>query len=202
MPRGPRWWRRRGGCPIFTTRSRDWRGIRPDFADFVRKRLIRGRGGKCSAIKYILCLRRLRRSATVPPCSSDAPAPMASTALSVSCDQNVSEIRCGNAPCSIPGRHLDVVQSRRPMLCRRIDELLAGRMPRPPMSPPALEAHARRIIAAAQRRERTDHRHPVQVSERRVAPTRVHNSFKYMKNPFHVGSSGTLGGTRHESNHS
>ena len=46
------------------------------------------------------------------------------------------------------GRHFDVAQSHRPMFCRRIDELLAGRMPLSSDVPPVLEAHARRITAA------------------------------------------------------
>ena len=46
------------------------------------------------------------------------------------------------------GRRFDVAQSQWPMLCRRIDELLAGRLSPPPDFPTALEAHARRITAA------------------------------------------------------
>ena len=45
------------------------------------------------------------------------------------------------------GRHFDVAQSDWPVLCRRIDELLAGQWPLPPDSPPALESHAQRITA-------------------------------------------------------
>ena len=47
-----------------------------------------------------------------------------------------------------PGRHFDVAQGQWPMLCRRIDEILAGRLSPSPDIPPALEAHARRITAA------------------------------------------------------
>ena len=46
-----------------------------------------------------------------------------------------------------PGRHFDVAQSDWPVLCRRIDELLAGQWPLPPDGPPALESHAQRITA-------------------------------------------------------
>ena len=46
------------------------------------------------------------------------------------------------------GRDFDVAQSGWPTLCRRIDELLAGRLPLSPDIPPALEAHAQRITAA------------------------------------------------------
>ena len=46
------------------------------------------------------------------------------------------------------GRHFDVAQSQWPMLCRRIDELLAGQMPLSSDVPPALETHAQRITAA------------------------------------------------------
>ena len=46
------------------------------------------------------------------------------------------------------GRHFDVAQSRWPMLCRRIDEILAGRLPLSSDVPPELEAHAQRIAAA------------------------------------------------------
>ena len=45
------------------------------------------------------------------------------------------------------GRHFDVAQSDWPVLCRRIDELLAGQLPLPPDGPPALESHAQRITA-------------------------------------------------------
>ena len=45
------------------------------------------------------------------------------------------------------GRHFDVAQNDWPMLCRRIDELLAGQLPWPPDYPPALESHAQRIAA-------------------------------------------------------
>ena len=45
------------------------------------------------------------------------------------------------------GRHFDVAPSEWPMLCRRIDELLAGQLPLPPDGPPALESHAQRITA-------------------------------------------------------
>ena len=42
------------------------------------------------------------------------------------------------------GRHFDIAPSDWPVLCRRIDELLAGQLPLPP---PALESHAQRITA-------------------------------------------------------
>ncbi len=45
------------------------------------------------------------------------------------------------------GRHFDVAPSEWPVLCRRIDELLAGQLPLPPDGPPALESHAQRITA-------------------------------------------------------
>ena len=45
------------------------------------------------------------------------------------------------------GRHFDVAQSDWPVLCRRIDELLAGQWPLPLDGPPALESHAQRITA-------------------------------------------------------
>ena len=45
------------------------------------------------------------------------------------------------------GRRFDVAQSDWPVLCRRIDELLAGQWPLPPDGPPALESHAQRITA-------------------------------------------------------
>ena len=45
------------------------------------------------------------------------------------------------------GRHFDVAQSDWPILCRRIDELLAGQLPLPPDGHPALESHAQRITA-------------------------------------------------------
>ena len=40
------------------------------------------------------------------------------------------------------------------MLCRRIDELLAGQLPLPPDCPPALESHAQRIAAQLLAHER------------------------------------------------
>ena len=40
------------------------------------------------------------------------------------------------------GRHFDVAQHDWPVLCRRIDELLAGQLPLPPDCPPTLESHA------------------------------------------------------------
>ena len=45
------------------------------------------------------------------------------------------------------GRHFDIAPSDWPVLCRRIDELLAGQLPLPPDGPPALESHAQRITA-------------------------------------------------------
>ena len=45
------------------------------------------------------------------------------------------------------GRHFDIAPSEWPVLCRRIDELLAGQLPLPPDGPPALESHAQRITA-------------------------------------------------------
>ena len=39
------------------------------------------------------------------------------------------------------GRRFDVAQSQWPMLCRRIDELLAGRLLLPPEPCPALRHH-------------------------------------------------------------
>ena len=45
------------------------------------------------------------------------------------------------------GRHFDVARSDWPVLCRRIDDLLAGQLPLPPDCPPALESHAQRIAA-------------------------------------------------------
>ena len=38
------------------------------------------------------------------------------------------------------GRHFEVAQNDWPALCRRIDELLAGQMPLPGDTPPALES--------------------------------------------------------------
>ena len=45
------------------------------------------------------------------------------------------------------GRHFDVDPSDWPVLCRRIDDLLAGQLPLPPDCPQALESHAQRIAA-------------------------------------------------------
>ena len=45
------------------------------------------------------------------------------------------------------GRHFEVAQSDWPALCRRIDELLAGQMPLPGDSPPALKSRAQHIAA-------------------------------------------------------
>ena len=45
------------------------------------------------------------------------------------------------------GRHFDIAPSEWPVLCQRIDELLAGQLPLPPDGPPALESHAQRITA-------------------------------------------------------
>ena len=52
------------------------------------------------------------------------------------------------------GRHFDVAQPDWPVLCRRIDELLAGQLPLPPDCPPALESHAQRIAAQLLAHER------------------------------------------------
>ena len=52
------------------------------------------------------------------------------------------------------GRHFDVAQGDWPVLCRRIDELLAGQLPLPPHCPPALESHAQRIAAQLLAHER------------------------------------------------
>ena len=52
------------------------------------------------------------------------------------------------------GRHFDVAQSDWPVLCRRIDELLAGQVPLTPDCPPALESHAQHIAAQLLARER------------------------------------------------
>jgi transposase len=65
------------------------------------------------------------------------------------------------------GRHFDVAQSDWPVLCRRIDELLAGQLPLPPDCPPALESHAQRIAAQLLARERAGvpapaHQHDIQ----------------------------------------
>ena len=46
------------------------------------------------------------------------------------------------------GRDFDVAQGDWPTLCRRIDEILAGRLPLSPDIPPEMEAHAQRITAA------------------------------------------------------
>lgn len=52
------------------------------------------------------------------------------------------------------GRHFDVARSDWPVLCRRIDETLAGQLPLPPDCPPALESHAQRIAAQLLAHER------------------------------------------------
>ena len=52
------------------------------------------------------------------------------------------------------GRHFDVARSDWPVLCRRIDDLLAGQLPLPPDCPPALESHAQRIAAQLLAHER------------------------------------------------
>ena len=52
------------------------------------------------------------------------------------------------------GRHFEVAQHDWPALCRRIDELLAGQMPLPGDTPPALESHAQHIAAQLLARER------------------------------------------------
>ena len=70
---------------------------------------------------------------------------------------------------------------------------------RKPLPGPAEALHVGAALAAAQGRKKADHEHLVQVVERRVAPTRIRNSFKYMSKLFHVGSPDTLGSTQHES---
>ena len=45
------------------------------------------------------------------------------------------------------GRHFEVDPHQWPLLCRRIDELLAGQLPLPSDCPPILESHAQRITA-------------------------------------------------------
>ena len=52
------------------------------------------------------------------------------------------------------GRHFDVPQHHWPLLCQRIDDILAGQLPLPPGRPPALEAHAQRIAAQLLAHER------------------------------------------------
>ena len=52
------------------------------------------------------------------------------------------------------GRHFDVDPSDWPVLCRRIDDLLAGQLPLPPDCPQALESHAQRIAAQLLAHER------------------------------------------------
>ena len=52
------------------------------------------------------------------------------------------------------GRHFDVAQHDWPVLCRRIDEILAGQLPLPPDCPPVLESHAQRITAQLLAHER------------------------------------------------
>ena len=46
------------------------------------------------------------------------------------------------------GRHFNVAQGDWRMLCRRIDEILAARLPLSPDIPPELKAHAQRITTA------------------------------------------------------
>ena len=53
------------------------------------------------------------------------------------------------------GRHFDVAQGDWPVLCRRIDELLAGQLPLSSDGSPALESHAQRITALLLAGERT-----------------------------------------------
>ena len=52
------------------------------------------------------------------------------------------------------GRHFDVDPSDWPMLCQRIDDILAGQLPLPPDCPQALESHAQRIAAQLLAHER------------------------------------------------
>ena len=52
------------------------------------------------------------------------------------------------------GRHFDVVQSHWPVLCRRINELLAGQMSLACDCPPALESHAQHIADQLLARQR------------------------------------------------
>ena len=52
------------------------------------------------------------------------------------------------------GRHFDVARSDWPVLCRRIDDILAGQLSLPPDCPPALESHAQRIAAQLLAHER------------------------------------------------
>ena len=52
------------------------------------------------------------------------------------------------------GRHFDVDPSDWPMLCRRIDDILAGQLPLPPDCPQALESYAQRIAAQLLAHER------------------------------------------------
>ena len=52
------------------------------------------------------------------------------------------------------GRHFDVDQSDWPVLCQRIDDILAGQLPLSPDCPPALESHAQRIAAQLLAHER------------------------------------------------
>ena len=63
---------------------------------------------------------------------------------------------------------------------------------------PHLSQHRMRP-AAARRRRKADHQHPVRIPERRVAPTRVRNTFKCMSKPFHVGSPHKHRSAQHES---
>ena len=51
------------------------------------------------------------------------------------------------------GRHFDVAPDDWPVLCRRLDELLAGQLSLAPDCPPALEAHAQRLTARLLARE-------------------------------------------------
>ena len=53
------------------------------------------------------------------------------------------------------GRHFESAQSDWPVLCRRIDEVLAGQLQLAPDCPAALEVHAQRIAAQLLARERT-----------------------------------------------
>ena len=73
---------------------------------------------------------------------------------------------------------------------------------RKPLLDTAEALHVGAAPAAAQGREKTDHRHPVRVAERRIAPTRIHNFFKYMSKLFLVGPPHTLASTHHESSYS
>ena len=52
------------------------------------------------------------------------------------------------------GRHFEVAQHDWPVLCRRIDDILAGQLSLPPDCPTALESHAQRIAAQLLAHER------------------------------------------------